>query len=49
MTIEQVEPMESNHNPSKIFMSIDHLKEGTYQLNIMCDNKIVKTLKFKKY
>jgi len=48
MTTKQVDQTETNHNPSKIYMSIDHLKTGNYQLNIMCDNEIIKTLKFKK-
>jgi hypothetical protein len=33
---------------SIIYMSIDHLKQGMYQLNIICDNKIVESLKIKK-
>ena len=39
----------NSNNLSKIFMSIDHLKKGLYQLNIICDNKIIKTLKIKKF
>lgn len=29
-------------------MSIDHLTEGDYQLNIMLKNKIIKTITLKK-
>jgi len=32
----------------KIYLSIDHLKAGTYKLNILLKNKIVKTIKFIK-
>lgn len=33
---------------SSIYVSIDHLKKGAYQLHILCKEKIVKTIKFKK-
>lgn len=29
-------------------MSIDHLKNGKYQLNILLENKVVQTLEIKK-
>jgi len=48
MTKKMVKHMENNHYPSKIFLSIDHLKTGDYQLNIMCKNEVIKTLKFQK-
>lgn len=33
---------------ARIYISIDHLKQGMYQLHLMCKEKIVKTIKFKK-
>ncbi len=32
----------------KIYLSIDHLKKGTYQLNILLKNEIIKKIKFIK-
>ena len=32
----------------KIYLSIDHLKNGTYKLNILLKNEIIKTIKFIK-
>ncbi|WP_298264089.1 hypothetical protein [uncultured Lutibacter sp.] len=32
----------------KIYMSIDHLKNGKYQLNILLENKVVQTLVINK-
>lgn len=32
----------------KIYLSIDHLKEGRYELNILLNNKVVKTVKIIK-
>ncbi len=32
----------------KIYLSIDHLKKGTYKLNILLKNEIIKTIKFYK-
>ena len=49
MAIQQVNDKTSNQDSSKIYMSIDHLKKGIYELNIMCDDKIFKTVKFRKY
>ena len=34
--------------PSQLYIAIDHLKNGTYQLNIMDKNNVVKTVEFKK-
>ena len=31
-----------------IYLSIDHLKDGSYVLNIMLKNKIFKSIKLKK-
>lgn len=31
-----------------IYLSIDHLKSGKYQLNILLDNKVIKTISIKK-
>jgi hypothetical protein len=35
-------------NDEKIYLSIDHLKKGTYKLNILLKNEIIKTIKFIK-
>ena len=37
-----------DNKPSKIYLSIDHLKKGTYKLNITLKNKIVKSVKLIK-
>ncbi|WP_169815706.1 hypothetical protein [Pseudotamlana agarivorans] len=31
-----------------VFMSIDHLKKGKYELKILLDNKVIKTVQFIK-
>lgn len=31
-----------------IYLSIDHLNDGTYVFNIMLENKVVKSFKLKK-
>lgn len=31
-----------------VFMSIDHLKKGNYELKILLDNKVIKAIKFTK-
>jgi len=33
---------------ARIYISVDHLKHGMYQLHLMCKEKIIKTIKFKK-
>lgn len=33
---------------SKIYINVDHLKEGLYQLNVLKENKVIKKLNFKK-
>lgn len=37
-----------NTLPSQLYIAIDHLKDGTYQLNIMNNNAVVSSIKFKK-
>ncbi len=37
---------EDNQN---IYLSIDHLKKGQYLLNIMLDNKVLKSIEIDKY
>ncbi len=40
-----------NHPKKKdetIYLSIDHLKEGSYKLNLLLKNEIIKTIKFIK-
>ena len=39
------DPIKTNE---KIYLSIDHLKKGTYNLNILLKNKIIKTIQFIK-
>jgi uncharacterized protein YktB (UPF0637 family) len=34
--------------PSQLYIAVDHLKDGTYRLNIMNDNTIVSSIKFEK-
>lgn len=34
--------------PSQLYIAVDHLKDGSYQLNIMNNNTIVSSIKFKK-
>jgi len=38
----------SKIDEEKIYLSIDHLKNGRYILNILLENKIVKSIKIKK-
>ena len=35
-------------NNNVIYLSIDHLKQGTYELSITLKNKVVKSLRFEK-
>lgn len=39
---------EESSESKPVYLSIDHLKDGTYVFNIMLDNKIVKSIKLKK-
>ncbi len=36
------------NDDEKIYMSIDHLKNGTYTLHILLNNKVVKSVKILK-
>ena len=38
----------SSESSSNIYISVDHLKQGVYQLHLICKEKIIKTVKFKK-
>ncbi|WP_192938385.1 hypothetical protein [Flagellimonas sp.] len=40
--------MKTQMGHDKIYMSIDHLKSGTYQLNILLGNKVIKVLEIEK-
>lgn len=33
---------------SKIYINVDHLKDGLYQLHLLKENKVIKKLNFKK-
>jgi len=35
-------------NNNEIYLSIDHLKQGDYKLNILDNNKVVKAVKISK-
>lgn len=35
-------------NKEKIYLNIDHLKKGEYELDILLDNKVVKSIDIKK-
>ena len=37
-----------NTLPSQLYIAVDHLKDGTYQLNIMNNNTVVSSIKFEK-
>ncbi|PWK19673.1 hypothetical protein [Xanthomarina spongicola] len=39
---------ENHKKEDKIYLSIDHLKEGQYQLNILLKDKVVKSIKINK-
>lgn len=39
---------EVGDKPSQLYIAIDHLKNGTYQLNIMNKNNVVTKIEFKK-
>ena len=42
------ENQDSETKVSDIYLSIDHLKQGSYKLRVTLKNKIVKTIKLKK-
>ncbi|NNL79974.1 MAG: hypothetical protein HKO67_05770 [Flavobacteriaceae bacterium] len=48
MTTTHTNQEENNEEQAKIFMSIDHLKAGNYKLHLLCKDKVIKTIKFKK-
>jgi len=37
-----------NKKEDVIYMSIDHLKQGNYELKILLDNKVMKSIKILK-
>jgi len=39
---------ENNKKDDVIYMSIDHLKEGRYELKILLKNKVMKSIKILK-
>lgn len=39
---------DSNKNDDVIYMSIDHLKQGKYELKILLNNKVMKSIKISK-
>ena len=48
MNSEDNKEGDSQKRTSKIYLSIDHLKRGTYNLNITLKDKVIKTIKLKK-
>ncbi|MEH6765366.1 MAG: hypothetical protein V7655_12755 [Aequorivita antarctica] len=40
--------LDSNKKDDVIYMSIDHLKQGKYELKILLDNKVMKSIKILK-
>ncbi|MDC8000477.1 hypothetical protein POV26_05485 [Aequorivita todarodis] len=40
--------LDSNKKDDVIYMSIDHLKRGKYELKLLLDNKVMKTIKILK-
>lgn len=48
MTFNAIDEKENIQKPSQLYIAIDHLKEGNYQLNIMCENDVIKSVAFKK-
>lgn len=39
---------ETIDKPSQLYIAVDHLKNGTYQLNIINNNVVVSSIQFKK-
>ncbi|MEO1053302.1 MAG: hypothetical protein AAFX87_21900 [Bacteroidota bacterium] len=37
-----------HHLPKKIMLNVDYLQKGEYQLQIIHDRKVIKTLRFTK-
>jgi len=48
MPIKHKSTKDSEDKSSRIYISVDHLKQGMYQLHLMCKEKIIKTITFKK-
>jgi len=48
MTKFKTRDEKENALPSQLYIAIDHLKKGRYQLNIINENKIVSFIEFKK-
>ena len=40
--------IQSPNKKEKIYLSIDHLKKGQYELEILLNNKVIKTIKIIK-
>ncbi len=38
----------SKRDVLKIYITVDHLKDGPYQINILHQNKVIKKISFKK-
>ncbi|WP_418603996.1 hypothetical protein [Hwangdonia sp.] len=45
---KQTKITENDHKEQPIFLSIDHLKNGHYKLNITLKNKVIKSIKLDK-
>ena len=48
MQTKEKQNINSEDKSSQIYICVDHLKQGIYQLHLMCKEKIIKTIKFKK-
>lgn len=48
MNKDDATPEVTNSLPSQLYIAVDHLKHGIYQLNIINNNKVVSSIKFKK-
>ncbi len=42
------EPLSKTKKDDVIYMSIDHLRQGNYELKILLDNKVIKSVKILK-
>lgn len=45
---EQTKIKEDDNKEYPIYLSIDHLKDGRYKLNITLKNKVIKSIKLNK-
>ncbi|MEH1009367.1 MULTISPECIES: hypothetical protein [Winogradskyella] len=41
-------PIKDKPKDDKIYLNIDHLKKGNYQLEILLNNKVIKSIKITK-